>query len=131
MQERLLGHRPRTADFPRCARTAAGSQYHVGVEHREKRVEAADAYASDKGDNNFTLTARIGMRGRFTTHWRGRLRELPPRRRGARHDGSDFFERCAKDVVQDQGLAPFPSGVAPKWLTAAILLRHKFGLPVN
>lgn len=78
MQERLLGHRPRTADFPRCARTAAGSQYHVGVEHREKRVEAADAYASDKGDNNFTLTARIGMRGRFTTHWRGRLANCLP-----------------------------------------------------
>jgi hypothetical protein len=65
--ERLLGHGPCTAYFPRCARRhsrAVGSHHDIWVEHRKKRGEVTAAGGSQEGFDNFALAGEIGVRDR-------------------------------------------------------------------
>src|SRR5947207_16017587 len=65
-EERLLGHGRRTSDLLRGDATTVGSEHHVRVEHREKRVEVSVARGSEEGIDHLTLAGEIdvGKRGR-------------------------------------------------------------------
>lgn len=56
--ECLVGHGPRAADFPGCARgTSAtiGAEHDVGVEHRDERIEVSVAGGSEERAHHLSL----------------------------------------------------------------------------
>src|SRR6266545_3825113 len=105
--QRLLGHGPRTAYLPRCARgrgTEIGSEHDVRVEHRDQRVEVAVARGGEEGVDDRPLAGGVGVgnRGSALHPPAGPAGELARRGRGAPYDGRDLVEGHGEHVVQHE-----------------------------